>query len=410
MTPLKLVAFDYETATIGEDGSFAASTEAHRHDFRVTSAAFAWKEGSSICTKFTVGEEKTAEAIEQFIRDGFSFIVHNLQFEMMVTNCRFPSLSDRIQWHADTMRLVQNFDNGADEFVIDMPSGDADLDLLSTDEGSKPRKATYIGGLGLAKATRRLLGDSTNHKDEAYSWLRDNGVKKGQEGANLHLLPHDILERYNVADAVNTLRLYEYITYRFRGQSFDWTFDHRLFFYTVHKVVESKIRGVRVDVKKAKEYASKVTQEIEEIGDNFRKRFEKEIATLERARLLDQVRKRSTFRGRRKFLHRFKIGSKSAIKAVRFNPFSGTQLAALFVDQLGIVPKFLTATNKPSFRSVVLGQYGEGGLMLQKRRKRLLVLKQTESLITLCEYDSRFHIDIKACGTSTGRMAGGNAA
>ncbi len=90
-----------------------------------------------------------------------------------------------------------------------------------------------------------------------------------------------------------------------------------------------------------------------------------------------------------------------------FNVGSNKQLAALFVGKLKMTPKFVTKTGQPSFKSAFLSQWGEGGDMLKKRRKRLLVLKQCDSLLALSEYDGRWHVDLKACGTTTGRFAGG---
>ena len=92
---------------------------------------------------------------------------------------------------------------------------------------------------------------------------------------------------------------------------------------------------------------------------------------------------------------------------VRFNVGSNHQLRMIFVDILKMVPKFLTDKGSPSFKSPALPQWGEGGMLLGKRRKRLLVLKQATNLLILSGYDGRFHLDLKACGTSTGRYAGG---
>lgn len=407
---MKLVFFDYESATVDEVGNPTASTEAYRHDFRVMSAAFAWVEGASLKTLFTDGEEETGKALQRFVDEDYRCVVHNLSFELMVTQCRYPSFFPRVQWHADTMRLVQLYDNAADEFIIDWLSDDQELNLLDVGEAKKKPKPKYIGGLKLDNAVRRLLGDKTSHKEEAHSWLRDNaGIKKGSEGANLHLLPRDILERYNVADAVNTMRLYEYITHHFKSIGFNWEFNHRLYDLAVKRYVRRKIKGVRVDVEHEKAYAKKVTKEIEDTSAAFLERFKDEIKRVERARLLAEIRKRKTLRGRKRFLRRFKLDHPTARKAVRFNTGSNKQLAALFVDVLGIEPRFRTDKGAPSFRSVVLDQWGDGGLLLQKRRKRLLVLKQAEALIRACEYDGRWHYDFRVAGTATGRGAGGKS-
>ena len=55
-----------------------------------------------------------------------------------------------------------------------------------------------------------------------------------------------------------------------------------------------------------------------------------------------------------------------------------------------------------------LAQYGEGGLILKNQKKLIIEKVQGESLLTLSEYDGRWHIDLKAAGAATGRMAGGS--
>lgn len=405
-----LVCVDYETATVDEAGNPTASTEAYRHDFRVMSSAFAWDEDGQRRSVFAIGEEATEACLKAFIDRGAVFLVHNAQFEIMVTRCRFPDLAPRFTVHADTMRLVQYVDNAADEFAIDfLPTGDFELDSLTAGEVEKKQKKTFIGGLRLDNAVRRLLGDAGSHKEEAHSWLRDNaGIRKGQEGANLHLLPHDVLKRYNIADVVNTFRLYDHCVAKFREEGFNWQFNHdRLYLPMVSRVVGRKIKGVPVNVKQGKTNAEKVRQEVEEIGTAFAEKFKTEIAAVERARLLNRIRKLKSLRGRKQFLRRLKVGSASAVKDVRFNAGSNKQLASLFVDHLGIECRFRTDKGQPSFRSALLDQWGDGGLMLQTRRKRQLVMNQILSLVQLCEYDGRWHYDFRVAGTSTGRGAGG---
>jgi DNA polymerase I-like protein with 3'-5' exonuclease and polymerase domains len=93
---------------------------------------------------------------------------------------------------------------------------------------------------------------------------------------------------------------------------------------------------------------------------------------------------------------------------VRFNVGSNKQLEMLFCGELGMVAQFKTEKDSPSFKSCFLHQWGDGGTILAKRRKRLLVLKQAQALYELSAYDGRWHMDLKACGTATGRFAGGS--
>lgn len=401
------VVLDYETE---EDGR--GSTEFYRPNFRVSSAAFSWiGEHGGIESKYITTEHAVGDYLHSLVQASIPLVVHNCQFEIGVTKMRFPETFPSCIWHADTMRLVQVFDNGGDPMAFEYVITDDDqLDAIDHDESEKPtgKKLVFLSGLGLVKSVRRILR-LPNHKLEAHEWLHKNvpECKKGKEGKFLNLLPADMLERYNVGDTEACLKLYQYCTGYFDSIGYKWQFDHQLYMASVHRIVETKIRGVPVDRVALQTYKETVEREIEDIGTAFRSRFLQPILAVERHGLLEQIRRRKTLRGRKRYLRRIRQLSECDASPVRFNVGSNKQLTALFVRELRMSPKFLTDKNNPSFRSAVLGQWGEGGEMLKTRRKRMLVLKQTDALLELSSYDGRFHIDLKACGTSTGRFAGG---
>lgn len=394
------VAIDYETAINGE-----ASIDFWHPDFRVLSMAASWRAADgSIKSEFCKGENETLYFLEKIAHSRVPIVVHNLGFELGVTLCRFPEVHG-VVWLADTMRLVQNFDGGGDAFLpVSDPSFDDLLDGIVDVEMSE---GDWIGGLSLANSVQRILG-RPNHKGEAYRWLRDHGVKAGKEGAHLHLLPPDIFRAYNVADTEETLRLYEHVTAAFARMGHDWRLDHQLYMSSVNFIVRAQIEGIRVDRERLASYCETVAAEVGAIESQFRGRFAGEIRLAERRRQLDAVRKRKTLRGRKSFLRRLKRGAPTAVKDVAFNIGSNKQLATLFVDVMRMVAKFTTDKGQPSFKSAVLGQWGEGGEILKARRKRLLVLTQAKSLLELSALDGRWHLSLKACGVVTGRLAGGS--
>lgn len=412
MRDAKKIAIDVETSEHKPDGSTVASTEAYRHDFRVDSMAVTWREGERLVSKFIQGEPAIRTALEDAVRYNLQIISHNAQFEMLVVFCRFPDLYDKLNWHADTMRLVQNYDNGGDENSFETIILDDDLldiedpaELLQRMEGGVLRES--VSGLGLVKSLKRIFKeDYKDHKKEAYTWLRNNGVRAGKEGANLHLLPVDILERYNIADTENTYLLYEHCTKTFADIGYDWTLDHTLFFSSVRLIVAAKVEGIQVKRDELAQYIEKTRQEIENIGTEFVNAHRKYIDLIEEDRRVAWISQPKTDKGKAKRQAACVPGSDVWEKNVRFNPGSNKQLEVLFKDKMGIRPKFFTEKGSPSFKSSVLSQWGQGGLMLQKRRKRLIVLKQSESLYALSEYDGKFRPDIRAAGTATGRYVG----
>jgi hypothetical protein len=393
-----VIILDYETALT----SGVPSVDYYRGDFRAVSAAFAWRrQDGSIGHLYLEGEDAIADQLAQIKAQSIPIVVHNFQFEYGVTAYRFPGFEGCIAY--DTMRLVQVADNGGRQ---------AAFGWQATDEGGLGETKPITSGLGLvASASRWLPEERKEHKATYYAWLREYaGVKRGQEGANLNLLPREMFEAYNIEDAVVTLLLYETLTAEFQVQGYDWTLDHNLYKSTARHVALAKGVGARVDVKGLAEYAKQVEAEIEAIEQAFRERFKAQIEPMEAAAhtaYCSEAKQEKTREKRRQGLPR------------RFNIGSNLQLKALFVDVLGVKPKFWTKapfSNKPrvkefvpqpSFKAAHLGTYGEGGELLVQRRKRLLVLQQTQALLKLAKFDDRWHPDIRACGTATGRMAGG---
>lgn len=403
-----IISWDVETSAGGK-----GSTEFYRHDFRVDSMAATWRDAQGdVVSIFIEGEEATGVWLADICERQVPLAIHNWQFERGVVTCRYPHLIDKMPPVVDTMRLVQNFDNGGGDAFEIVSLGD-ELDAVDdVDEYGEPKKKSKVrplSGLGLVIAARRLLKITESHKEEAHAWLRENveGCRKGKEGGFLTHLPRDILERYNIADTEITLKLYEFTTEYFRKVGFDWTADHRLFMPSVTHLVDAKIRGIRVDRESLSANIEIVKDEIAVIERDFRATFAKEIAVVERQRLLAAVRKRRTLRGRRAFMRKFKLGDAAACESAVFNVGSNAQLATLFQGVCKIECRFFTAKGAPSFRSTHLGAWGPGGVTLQTRRKRQIVQKQMEAIYELSAYDGRVRPDIKACGTATGRYSAG---
>ena len=404
----EVIAVDYETALT----SGVPSTEYYRDDFRAISAAFAWRGASGeLRSLYLEGEDEIRTFLERIKASGVRVVVHNFQFEYGVSAYRFPGFEACITH--DTMRLAQVADNGG-KLAAYQPQVLTYDDMLDALEGGGPKP--HSTGLALVAATSRWLPEEwRDHKAPFHAWLREHaGVKKGQEGLHLTTLPPDMLEAYNVADAKVTLLLYETFVAEFARLGYDYTLDHELYKSTARMVSKAKGVGAAVDVAALQAYVAQVEAEIAQIEHKFLLRFSAEIHQLRAkayAAYIDEVKTEKAKARRRE------------APAPRFNVGSNKQLKALFVDMLGITPKFWTKEPKakpgkarkkefvpsPSFKSAHLSTYGEGGELLRTRRKRMLVLQQARALLKLAAYDGRWHFDLRACGTATGRMAGGRA-
>jgi len=395
-------ALDYETAlTSGEP-----SIHFYREDFRATCAAFTWSEADALVSEFVQGEEAIAARLQALHSAGTTLIVHNLSFEYGVTRHRFGL---DFEW-IDTMRLVQNLDNGGKEdYTPPLLVGDAAVPSFDDEDGegeddlsdilAPPKTKT---GVSLTASVSRILPSLYhNHKDEAYSFIRDCGVKAGKEGANLHLLPLDILARYNIGDSENTWRLYTECTDQFAAMDYDWTPDHQLYTSIVKQVVSAEARGIAVNREALAAHIEVVQAEVNAVEATFRTQFAEQMRAVSAAKEAEEVAKLKTERGQAKRL------AKYALEPIPYNIGSNLQLAKLFVGQLGMTPTFFTAKGAPSFKSAFLSQWGEGGGVLLKRRKRIMVLNHCLALHQLSERDGRWHPQLKASGTKTGRMSSG---
>lgn len=379
-------------------------------DFKTLSCAFAWHTGDhKIKTRYLIGENEINNQLKIIQEAGIPLAAHNASFELGVLLHRFPDFDSSLL-QVDTMRLVQVFDNGGKDVKTDgLLSLEDELAML---EGKFKVKT----GLSLEGSVSRLLPkDFHNHKQPYYKLLREMGIKKGQEGANLHLLPDDQLESYNTMDAILTLMLYEKTVSEFKTLEYDWTYDHKLHIAACKRIVEAKARGILVDREKLNLNLEATKSEIKTIKDNFDNVFFTHIKDIEAKRWEAWINQPTTERGR---LCR---ASQPAPESIKFNSNSTSQLAELFIDVVGIQPTFYTKESKaskaardsnpdkppfmpkPSMKSSHLSSYGDGGVMLASYKKRSLVANQQAKLLELSAKDEIFHFNINPCGTKTGR-------
>jgi hypothetical protein len=376
----QLVCIDYETNML----------EFYRHDFQVISCAFGWKEGEERKFLYVTGEEAVGEIIKLLSSRQTPILVHNHQFEYGVTKYRYGV---DLNWYADTMRVMQVYDNGGKNY----------------DDGGaidKKKKGTKndVTGFRLVRCAKRVLPSLYHdHKEPYHAWIRANipDVKPGKEGSHLHKLPPKMLEAYNVADVDITMRIYETCLEHFAKIKYNWKFDHKYYLTMSKNISNAKGWGINVNRELLTTNMTTVREEIAMVKTAFFSEFAEPILAVEALQ-------------KDKFLAKYK-SEKGRIKAENtqqakwaFNLGSNTQLEKLFVTVLQMPFEFKSPKGKPSFKSAFLGQWGRGGEILGKRRKRLLVLKQMEALLNISSYDNKFHPDMKVTGTKTGRMAAGS--
>jgi DNA polymerase I-like protein with 3'-5' exonuclease and polymerase domains len=207
------------------------------------------------------------------------------------------------------------------------------------------------------------------------------------------------------------LRLYKQLVDFFKGIGHDWKLDHQLYINSCRLLAQSKSRGVLVDRVRLVEEIAKIEVDLVHSEADFRQKFAAQIEDIEAKNISAWLDELKTERGRdkrREALEADRSGVMDKAK-LKFNIKSPSQKELLFVKYLGIQPTFKTPTGSPSFKDSHLKSYGEGGEMLAGRGNLQFVKSQAESLLALTEYDSRWHLDMKATGAKTSRMSGGRA-
>ena len=404
-----IVHIDYETCD-----SHGASFEYFRKDFKVFSLSCAWRDvDGTIKQWFSTNQLRIKQKLLTLNRNQDQIVAHNLPYERGVTEAVYPGLS--LNWHADTMRLAQLRDGGGDEFAAPVLTLDQTLALELEEITEKEINKEHYKKIGLsleACSARFLDSDMHNHKQPAHDWLKNTYKIKSKLGQYLHLLPYKMLEDYNNADTMATLLLYEDCIQFFKKHNFDWQRDNTLYMHRAEVMPKAYFQGINVNQSKLLEYIKDIEIEIKDVETKFFTDFAKELDLVRRYRykkfvqshVYDPDLKSEKARARR---WASIVDGKHDASWKHFNVGSSNQLSVLFEDILGMSPKFLTKKGSPSFKSTHIHQWGDGGLILLKRKKRLLVLQQAVNTYIGSLYDSKIHCSIKVSGTRTNRVAGG---
>jgi DNA polymerase I-like protein with 3'-5' exonuclease and polymerase domains len=377
----KLVVLDYETC----DETGLGSTDWYRPGFRAVCAAFTWRDAS--------GEKRSHWCrdpwlvLKELAKKQIPVAAHNISFEMGVTEACYPEVE--LAWTLDSMRLAALYD-----------AGDIGEDYVLDDEEGAPKR----DGLSLSACAQRILGKSDSKQAaEALIAKLYPEAKVSEYGRYKPILPEADLRLYNIGDTDLTFDLIEQILKAFEVEGYDWQPDHSIYLRECQLINDAQRRGIIVDREALASYQAAIEGEVTDIEQRFQARMGKDIETVRDVMWKEARAKYKTDKG------------KASCERPEFNIGSKTQLAKLFVDQVGIRPKFYTdkgapsetsPKGTPSFRTNHIHQFGEGGEILQNRGRRLIVANQAKKLLELSAEDGRWHMRINPQGTATGRGAG----
>ncbi len=372
-----IVAIDLETV----NGKGKSDFRWWAPGFTIQSVALSWMQDGKIVSWFAHQPAEIDAVVKRLHDKQIKLVVQNLAFEKGVLDTLYPQYP--LNWYADTMRLAQLWDNGGDwrdqKFIGD------DLD-----EENSPQLGISLEAI----ASRILQRDFHQHKNQRDDYLRSVGVKKNF-GGHIHLLPPDILKEYNIADTIVTLELYNELAPKLHPV---WEKDWPLYYNRVHHMNAAYRRGILIDTVKLRRVIKAIDKEISTIDAEFRQKYSEQIKKWASDRDLDPN---------------------------TFNITSNKQLSELFIQYLGLKPGHTTKKGEeavknreltleeaclkyPSLASKHLGDWGEAGLHLKLRKKRMLVLSQALSTLEMAKMGGkRAHPEVKSSGTRTNRVSGG---
>ena len=401
-----IVSIDFETSD-----SRGASFQYFRNDFKIFSLSCCWRDDKGVNYWFSTDSNRIAQKLASLARDNHLIIAHNLGYEMGCMKRCYPHI--KLNWYCDTMRMAQLRDGGGDEYgpvhlTLDQEIA-AELGEISEKDIKKIGQKSQ--GLSLEACARRFLPNTLqDHKKPAHDWLEENlGIKKNH-GGHLDRLPYDLLKDYNNADTLTTLLIYESCKEYLDNKGFDWTRDCKLYFTRANLMTGAHIRGIKINSSKLLKYILTVEEEIMSMETEFINLLAEHVEKVRENRLIrlyeHWVNDLKTDSGKNKRRLKVESGEMDDVWKV-FNIGSSKQLVELFVGVLGMTWEFETPKGSPSFKTTHLHQWGKGGLILQKRRKRLLVLQQSINVYASAMYDGRTHPSVRISGTRTNRVAGG---
>ena len=196
----------------------------------------------------------------------------------------------------------------------------------------------------------------------------------------------------------------------FNEIGYGWQQDWKLFINRASLMTDAHIRGIKINQEKLMQCILDIEAEIKELEDNFMEVFKKEIDIVRDNRLMklynEWCNEPKTEKGRANRRLKVESGEKDE-DWYEFKLGSSKQLGMLFIEVMGMKYQFETPKGSPSFKASHLSQWGEGGKLLFKRKKRLLVLQQCANVYLSALHDGRTHPSIKIAGTRTNRVAGG---
>lgn len=366
-----ILCIDFETTGL----------EFYRPDFRIISMAAAWYVSGQLKTWFSTD----INDIEKFLLDKqhMDILAHNIGYEYgCVSNC-LPNVPTS-NFKFDTMRLVQVYDGGGEQFDRFEWINKVGQERAEKQEKIHNQILKEEGGKSLAKSCIRILDNYEDHKEEAYSYLREKYPEcQGNEGGYLKYLPPKLLESYNMDDVIYTFKLYEKITDDFMLEGYDWSFDHELYIFLVKEIIDAESYGVRIDREECKKSIISYWEEKEALKHEFFTVYQRQISEI--TRYMKSINKK------------FKFGLRTACYELLFHIWEG------------IEPKFYSEKGNPKFGKDYLKQWGEGGKMLENKGTLQIAITQACNLYKLSEADGRWHLTLNPTGTRSGRLSGGIA-
>lgn len=397
--PSEVWVIDFETTGL----------DMFKPDEEIKSMAVTYTKNNEMCSKFLDSKEDIHKCLRYLDKTQLPVLVYNAQFEMLCLMCKYPELNINIA--VDGLRFVQQ-------------------ELPPREKAKGRREKGKKTEMNLKYATRYLLPKKySNYEEPIKKWiiehvvyLDETGNSKKPNNTNwgrfLTKAPRDLLEAYNIADTENTLRLYKTILDNWDKEGYlqpnmDYiVFDHQRYLKRCKRFVKAKVKGVNVLSDKLKESVAHIDTEMSNLKDSFYQQHKEDIDKATEIKFQLTLQKGRDACKSEVGKAKWTPDNKAHLK-VPFNFGSTQQLTQLFVGIQRQIPKIFTTdlktgrkTSTPSFNKKHLKQF-KGTELLIKKSELNQASAQSNSLMQRIQYDGKWHIDVRAAGTVTGRTAGG---
>lgn len=392
MNASNIVTVDFET-----DNSKGLGLQIWHPDFKVTSAAFLVADDND-STFFSTDVYEIGKTLRFFYQNNYEFLVYNAGFDCAIMEHIF--------------KLPEAFHRSIDAWRL---AGYCNMTVDDKHAMKKGRNTSLVGSV-------KYFFDEESYKKPFEDVIISMGLAKThkQAHANIAALPPELLKEYNIADVVQTWRIYKHCINLLENEwGVPWRHDHDLYMNEAYLYARSSFRGIQIDQALLKESLRDLEEEIATIDGELRSSEYVKEAERRLTKKRDKVSHPMRKKHRKAHEELYFMAEPSDEEVLEwfnsqlthvFSWHSSKDKIMLFIDILGLPVIKLTNGGKkgkpqPKVSKDTLREYGEIGKKLLLLLKRMKEHKELSTLQYLSSFDGLFHPMLRSSTTVSSRSS-----